>query len=408
MQLKVRNRFHAAGNALGIATNYASHNWRPAQHVQLILTHSHKKWHHHGIFHSACSLVSLAMLLTRLRERAFSRLPLCCRLRSHSSSGVRWAPPRREVHQPDNFAFIYLKPHANTPSAQKLVREHLSKCNVEILKDGSIDAVEIERRRVIDKHYNSIASKALDINPSDLQVQLKAQKAFQMAFGMTWSEALEKNIVFNATQAKERLGMSSQELDDKWTPLQLGEGKVKLGSGCYCGRIDDIFIINGFYMAMQLMYLKPRTSVHWFTVRWQASDLSWVTFRQELLGATEPAQATATSLRGLFFKKWSHLGLEREPFSGENAVHGSASPFEAFLERGNWLNTALDKDPFGQRLLEAGVSKELLRQWASDPVVSFQGKKQSVFDHFENLDADNCLSLASKMSQSLLHKSLSL
>jgi len=80
-------------------------------------------------------------------------------------------------------------------------------------------------------------------------------------------------------------------------------------------------------------------------------------------------------------------------------VHASASPFEAFLERRNWLDMPLAEDTFGTRLLDAGISQEMLQQWASDPVVSFDGKTQSVFDHFENLDAGNCVALAQSMSR---------
>jgi len=410
---------------LGHSVRYGMFNRRLPSQQQLALSHPDKL--QRDLFLAIPSFVTAAISLSvigrnlrRTMRRTMRRvaqqqaqiaIPTIQDMQSTSSTpqdmgkwisgvrGGRWLPPKHETSEPENCGFIFLKPHANTKAGQKLLRDQLKKYSVEISKEESIDASEIKRRRIIDDHYGSIASKAVDISPADLQVQPKAQQAFEAAFGITWCDALARNIVFNAAQAKDRLKVSDVGLDDKWTPLQLGKGKVKFGSGCYCGRIDDIFVINGFYMAMQSMYLEPHASVHCFIVKWRACDLSWVKFREDVLGATDPAHASATSLRGLFFQDWKNLGLEREPWTGENAVHASASPFEAFLERRNWLDMPLAEDTFGTRLLDAGISQEMLQQWASDPVVSFDGKTQSVFDHFENLDAGNCVALAQSMSR---------
>ena len=65
-----------------------------------------------------------------------------------------------------------------------------------------------------------------------------------------------------------------------------------------------------------------------------------------MVGNTDPATAAEKSLRGIFYKSWAEpwpqltasrlsgrgpslrLGLPSQPHVGENAVHGSASPFE--------------------------------------------------------------------------------
>ena len=127
-----------------------------------------------------------------------------------------------------------------------------------------------------------------------------------------------------------RLGWTSQQLGTHWDTLKMGQpvarsksrvlaaalgltlagvGKVKFGGGFYCGKLQDIFarglsillakcrrglcqVINGFYMAMRGQYLIPGrpqlafcapwlcmpragSSVWWFKVKWQASDMSW-------------------------------------------------------------------------------------------------------------------------------------
>jgi len=75
-------------------------------------------------------------------------------------------------------------------------------------------------------------------------------------------------------------------------------------------------------------------------------------FREEVVGNTDPATAAEKSLRGIFYKSWTEpwpqltasrlgrgplslrLGLPSQPHVGENAVHGSASPFEAWRAEG--------------------------------------------------------------------------
>ena len=57
----------------------------------------------------------------------------------------------------------------------------------------------------------------------------------------------------------------------------------------------------------------------------------------KVLGATDPTQAAAGSLRRQILERWRELGLKAEPNVGDNGVHASASPFEGLAERMNWI-----------------------------------------------------------------------
>lgn len=75
-------------------------------------------------------------------------------------------------------------------------------------------------------------------------------------------------------------------------------------------------------------------------------------------------------------------------------MHASASPFEGFAERSNWLKTPFGDDVFGKQLLAAGISEETLKAWTVDPQVTLpgsDGKKGSLFDALEDLDLAECL-----------------
>jgi len=156
----------------------------------------------------------------------------------------------------------------------------------------------------------------------------------------------------------------------------------------------NIFVINGFYMAMREKYTTPGTSIHYYLIEWDPKDLSWEDFRTKVLGQTDPVTAENGSLRITIFSDWKPLGLTSEPNVGDNGMHASASPFEALAERLNWMGAALESDPFGKALLDSGIPKETIMTWTKDPQVAYAGKKASLFDLLEDLDYDECISKA--------------
>eukprot|EP00929_Paragymnodinium_shiwhaense_P027136 TRINITY_DN1599_c0_g1_i1.p1 TRINITY_DN1599_c0_g1~~TRINITY_DN1599_c0_g1_i1.p1 ORF type:complete len:380 (-),score=147.52 TRINITY_DN1599_c0_g1_i1:207-1346(-) len=284
-------------------------------------------------------------------------------------------------------AFVFIKPHAVTDEVKKLVKETLGAQGIEILSEGSIAAEVIDKNFLIDKHYGAIAAKAVKLKPDELTVQPKAKDAFKAKFGLAWDDALKQGKVFNAMDGAKKLGISTDELGDRF-----GKGeKLKFGGGFYCGQVGDIFVINGFYMAMRGKFTAPGTEIYYFETQWPTSKLAWGDFRGKVLGGTDPKKADPESLRHVVYKKWQSLGLKAEPNTGDNGVHASASPFEALAERNNWLGVPLEADFFGRAMLAAGVPYGMMEAWTDDPPVKFEGKAQSLFDLLEDLDGRDCL-----------------
>lgn len=108
---------------------------------------------------------------------------------------------------------------------------------------------------LIDNHYGAIAEKAVVLQPSQLSPSPKAIAEFEKTFGLTWSDALAKGIVYNARDACAKLGIDGDGLDKKWSNLKRGTNLIKFGGGFYCGQVDGIFIINGFYMVR--LWMRP-------------------------------------------------------------------------------------------------------------------------------------------------------
>jgi len=303
----------------------------------------------------------------------------------------------RESAANTNRAFVFVKPHAVKPSVVELVRRRLGEHNIAVVNEGVLDNNVIEEKKLVDKHYGAIASKAVLMKPKELNVSAEAQKEFQQAFGLTWDEALKKGLVYNAADACQKLKVNGADMDTKWSKLKRGKDLIKFGGGFYAGKVDDIFVINGFYMAMRAKYVDPGASIHFMVVEWDPRRLSWEDFRGKVLGATDPSTAAAGSVRREIFDNWQALGLTTKPDTGDNGVHASASPFEGLAERVNWLGVKIERDEFGCGLLAVGIPIVTVESWFSDPQVTVDGKKQSIFDTLEDMNAGEVLKEVTKI-----------
>jgi len=294
----------------------------------------------------------------------------------------------------DNVAFLYIKPQANNAQVKEFVQQRFAENKMEIVDSGVITGDELMSRRVIERHYSSLSKKALRSNPDKLCIPAAAQSAFEEAFGLSWQEALDQKLVLNLRTAMEKFDCTPEELDAEWDTLELGKGKLKFGGGFYCGKMWGHYVINGFYIALQNMYAKPETQVTWFVVKWSPEDLSWKEFRENLVGEVDPAKAPVGSLRRDVYDAWREMGLEEQPNTSGNVIHGSASPVEAVWERWNWLGLKLASDPMASSLRKAAVlSQTDLLRWGTDPLVSVKGEceRTSLYDMFENHDSPTCL-----------------
>eukprot|EP00440_Ansanella_granifera_P012753 gb/GFBE01013854.1/.p1 GENE.gb/GFBE01013854.1/~~gb/GFBE01013854.1/.p1 ORF type:complete len:321 (+),score=123.31 gb/GFBE01013854.1/:1-963(+) len=301
-----------------------------------------------------------------------------------------------------NSAFVFIKPHAVTDKVKELARKGLKANGIRILKEGSLSGEVIDEKKLIDQHYYAIASKATILKPNELNVP--ADK-FKDQFGLTWEDALASGKVFNAMDGCKHLGIDADQLDAAWAKAKAAKKLVKFGGGFYCGLVEiegkePVYIFNGFFMSMRSKFTKPGTEIYYYSVEWDPKTLSWADFRGKVLGPTDPADAPAESLRGQILAKWEELGLKDKPNVGDNGMHASASPFEGFAERNNWLETPIQDDTFGRAMLAAGLPESMIKSWSVDPQVNIDKTKLgSVFDQLEDMDAKVCLDKVTELSK---------
>ena len=76
------------------------------------------------------------------------------------------------------------------------------------------------------------------------------------------------------------------------------------------------------WVALRARWVTPvsQAKIQWFTVEWDAAQLSWEDFRGKVLGATDPTTAAEGSLRRVILDDWQKLGLDEKPFTGKNGM----------------------------------------------------------------------------------------
>jgi len=288
-----------------------------------------------------------------------------------------------------NSAFVFVKPHANTEATQKLVRDKLTEAGVTIVSESDISGETIDEKKLIDQHYYAIASKAT-ILPAE-EIPVPADK-FESSFGETWEKVLSEKRAANALEACEQFGCDAAELNEAWQSTNA----VKFGGGFYCGLVSlnqkQLYVFNAFFMSMRAKFVGKGTSIHTYEVQWDPVTLSWADFRNKVLGPTDPADGINGSIRKTILDKYKELGLRSKPNKGDNGVHASASPFEGFAEKNNWIGLKIGADRFSKALLSNGVSSKTIKNWSVDPRVNLpEGGEGSVFDTLEDMDVDDCL-----------------
>ena len=307
-----------------------------------------------------------------------------------------------EENAKKNTAFVFAKPHANTPAVLEVIRTKFADLGIKVLKEGVVTGEEIESKGFIDQHYYALAEKSTLTAGKDFPV---TPEIFKEAFGEDWSTVVAEGRALNALEFKNKFPAFQPEgaLDKEWDATSAPGKRMKLGDGFYCGQIPvdgvEYYAFNAFFMKMRGKFTSPGSSIYYYVVEFDPAVLSWADFRGKVLGPTSPADAPTDSLRGIVAANWQKLGLQAPCDDSDNAVHASASPFESLVERTNWLACYVADDPFGSALLAKGIPEATIKRWSNDPQVKYDDEtakekgnaKGSIFDALKELDYKQCL-----------------
>jgi nucleoside diphosphate kinase len=139
-----------------------------------------------------------------------------------------------------NRAFVFIKPHANTPAVVAAVNAKFAASGFTVLADGELTGPVIDEKKYIDNHYLSIATKASLNKPAALNPPAAGVTKFEAEFGLSWKTALSVNVLFNAVDGATALAMTGDEVDAAWAICKKQKHLVKLSGGFYAGRIERL------------------------------------------------------------------------------------------------------------------------------------------------------------------------
>ena len=86
-----------------------------------------------------------------------------CLEKAQAIAGVSGERPAGKMQ-----AYVFLKPHAVTEPAKKLVTSKFAEAGITVYKEGTLDSAIIEKNKLIDNHYYAIANKASLSKPAEL------------------------------------------------------------------------------------------------------------------------------------------------------------------------------------------------------------------------------------------------
>ncbi len=329
-----------------------------------------------------------------MKEKIFETLKEC-KGKEFSIKEIKQYSP---IEEKKNELLFFIKPEVfedgvNFEKILEITLEKFCEFGVEIESAALVSGIYLKKYNIMAEHYGVI-NKVARFGKKELTSQ--ALENFEKIFGVS----PEKAEIFGAFEFLEKYKEFNEfALDVLWENLE----NKKLASGIYCEKVKignkTVFVLNGFHPYQLLHYTRENAMILVMAV---ASDSKWKVLRNEMLGATNPANAKEGSLRRIFLEKKEELGL-KEVSQGYNCVHLSAGPVEALVEilrfcsnyeTGKRLKP--EDTAIGKKFL-AVFSEETIQKFIENPKVEYEGKTQGVFDITEEMDVDEAIEVLKKI-----------
>ncbi len=283
----------------------------------------------------------------------------------------------------DNQAFVFIKPHAVKSKIIDYVKTFFSENNIEIISEGKISSETIKEKGLIDKHYAINAKNGTIANPADLFLNKKAIANFAENFSVNWEDAIKENKIISGLSMKRELKITGEELRELWVKYK----GIKITGGLYVSYFKDYdkYVLNGFYPSIRDIFTQPNEKIIYFIANFASEQLDWSNFRNDIIGKTNPVDASEKSIRGYFHKNNEKYDI----VTGyrDNVIHASASPFEAFIEKNNWIeNFDNNIDPLWNMISDKIQEEEIIKLFNDNPktYIPELDIKQSIIDRLED------------------------
>lgn len=306
--------------------------------------------------------------------------------------GSVWLNQYSSPNGEHNQFVIFLKPEVlnfqdgvRVDDILHLVFDTLTKWNVKVGAIRILTASYLKKHLIMDRHYgviNDISKRGTAALSSDSRAALDKIFKNDLESGME---------ILGGHQVISRFPFFSPQA---LSTLSDNMGTKKLASGTYClkVRIDGkpFLVLNPFH-PFQLEYFTAPGRL--LVILEGESDLHWRDIRQQMIGATNPTEASSSSIRRQLLDRASELGI-REISQGSNGIHFSAGPLEGmvevqrfFSEPENGLQIEPRETSFGKQLATKGLHDDQIAKLGSNPTIDDSGRSVPAFDLTEEMDS---------------------
>lgn len=296
-----------------------------------------------------------------------------------------------------NQAVLFTKPvhHLDTGMSpeklNELTQDFFGEQGFEFVCSRSVTGSELAERDVIRQHY-LMYSKAACADTVDITDGGKVK--FREAFGKSWEDELSAGRILPTADLLQSRSLDVHQLFDHWNNLFVERKTVKLQDGILMGYLEEVdaYCINAFYPSMEANFYHPDTRIHYHVVEFDPAQVSWKSFRKNILGATDSSKADPASFRGRLYSQYPVRFPGRDNF-----VHGSAGPIEGFVERAiHEPDFNACSNPIGRYLAEREVSLDEFKAWKSRLSITEIGE---LFDATEEMNTDEVLPILDRLME---------
>ncbi|MEI7941909.1 MAG: nucleoside-diphosphate kinase [Candidatus Riflemargulisbacteria bacterium] len=291
--------------------------------------------------------------------------------------------------------YLFLKPNlwGNIKAQEEVIsflRNYGITVNNRIEIPGGTQFTEI-----IDEHYRNNSQSSV-LSPNQLELDNDEKIKISSNFNLGWDSQIASGNIYNGFELIKKFRISPVDLNELWMKAQT----IKVKSGLYLAKLElngkTLFVTNGFYPAIQTKYTNINSGIIALNIK-LPKNMSWNDFR-ELIGSTDPNKAKIGTLRKHLLDVASNLNITVTVL--DNAVHASASPFEALREVSLWgkfLNKNYKSEPLYKALIENGINEQIIRVWFDNPLILYEDKQIRIFDILENLDFQETIDYLKKL-----------
>ncbi|MDO8604878.1 MAG: hypothetical protein Q7K40_05815 [bacterium] len=298
-----------------------------------------------------------------------------------------------------NQCVLFLKPEAtalsdgvNVQGIIDIIACALEDSHVVVGGVRILNGAYLKNYNIMDAHYgviNQISRLGIAALSDDAKKRLAEQSGG------------EERLVFGGHQFLERFS--------DFSPFALNVlsdsvGTKKLGGGTYYipARVggEHMTLLNPFHPHQLCHFTTPNRAI---IVLECLTDTSWKDIRQDLIGATNPSVASVGSIRQILLQRQQELGMA-EVSQGVNGVHLSAGPLEGMVEyqrffsdHSNGKVIAYKNTLLGSELGKVGIPESAIASFASNCMLTINGRSLSSFDATEELDTGAVVKMLSDL-----------